>query len=54
MTQKEFVAYAILASLALALITAIMEPVNEDNWFALSGLGLFAFGPWASYLLLKK
>lgn len=52
--MKQVVATGIIVSLAVAIITAIIEPVSEDNWYMLSGLGMFAFGIWASVILLKK
>lgn len=52
--MKQFVAYAMIGSITIAIITAVIEPFNEDNWYALSGIGLFVFGAWASVLLLKK
>jgi len=54
MTQHKIVAWGIIVSLSLALITAFIEPINEDNWFTLAGLGMFAFGIWAAVLLFKK
>ena len=54
MTMKQFVAYGIIGSLSMAFVTAFIEPLNEDNWYTLAGLGFFIFGIWASVLLLKK
>jgi len=54
MTQKQFVAYGVIASLALTLLTALIEPLNADTWYGLAGIMFFVFGIWASVLLLKK
>jgi len=54
MTQKQFVAYGIIASLALTVIAGVLEPASEDSLYTLSGLGFFAFGIWSSILLLKN
>ena len=54
MTQKQFVAYALIAILVGAVVIAILEPLSEDNWYILIGLGMFVFGIWSSILLLKK
>jgi len=51
--MKQFVAYAIIVFVAMALITGIIEPISEDAWYTLAGLGLFTFGIWASVLLLR-
>ena len=52
--MKEFVAYGLLGSLSLTLIIAILEPLNEDNWYSLVGVCFFIFGIWGGVLLLKK
>ena len=54
MTQKQFVAYGLIVILSGTLIVAITEPLSEDNWYALAGVGMFVFGIWSSVLLLKK
>lgn len=54
MTMKQLVAYGLIASTAIALITAIIEPTSEDSWYTLAGLGMFTFGIWASVILLRK
>ena len=54
MTQKQLVAYGIIACLVGAVITGMVEPYNAEAWYLIEGLGLFVFGIWASVLLLKK
>jgi len=52
--MKQFVAYGIIGSIAIAFITAIIEPISEDNWYALAGIGFMVFGIWGSVLLLSN
>jgi len=54
MTMKQLVAYGLIVSIAIAIITGIVEPVSEDGWYTLSGIGLGVFGIWASVILLRK
>jgi len=53
MTQRQFVAYAIIGSIALAVIGAFVAPENQDGFYAVAGLGMMGFGIWASVLLLR-
>ena len=54
MTMKKVVAVGILASIGVAVLTAIMMPINEDAWYELAGLGFMVFGVWGAVLLLKE
>lgn len=58
MTQNKVVATGLIATLTIAILTAVFEASielsTEDSLYMLAGLGMFVFGIWASVLLLKK
>ena len=51
--MKQFVAYAMIACLALAIIVGVVEPASADSWYGVAGIGFFVFGIWASVILLR-
>ena len=52
MKYAKFVAFGILASLTLAIISALVTE-DGDAGYTIAGLGFFVFGIWASVLLLR-
>lgn len=52
MKNAKLVAWGIIISLGLAVLTAILE--LSDSVYTISGLGFFVFGIWASVILLKN
>lgn len=52
MKNKNLVAYGIIASLSLAILTGL-EVFNEDM-YNIAGLGFFVFGIWSSIILLNN
>jgi len=54
MIMKQFLAYGIIGSIAIAFITATIELISEDNWYFLVGIGFMVFGIWGSVLLLSN
>ena len=54
MKNAKLVAWGLILSVALAVLTGIGEPVEEDFFYMISGLGFFVFGIWASVILLKN
>ena len=54
MESRKIVATGLIVSLSIAVITAVIEPISEDNWYALAGLGMFVFGIWGAIVLLKN
>lgn len=55
--MTHFVAYAIIATIVLTMVNAIVvEPVDyllADGFYTLLGFGYMVFGIWAAILLLK-
>ena len=54
MIMKQFLAYGIIGSIAIAFIIATIELISEDNWYFLVGIGFMVFGIWGSVLLLSN
>ncbi len=58
MTQNKLVAYGLIASLFLCVITSFFENIWGQTasgvMYSFGGLGLMVFGIWASVILLKK
>jgi len=51
--SNKAIAYGLLISIGIAFLAAVLEPINEDGWYSIAGLGMVFFGIYSSVKLLK-